>query len=77
MALANISSPHLSKPGDTGNGMRQGMLATLPGVLALTFFVACVLSTMSWAMRANLRMSIWLRTIWSGIPAGFFTFLFC
>jgi electron transport complex protein RnfD len=33
-----VSSPHLSRPLDTGTVMRQVMLATLPGIAALTWF---------------------------------------
>jgi len=39
MALLKITSPHAHKPGDSGHVMRQVILATLPGVLALTWFM--------------------------------------
>lgn len=38
MALLKITSPHAHSPIDTGWVMRQVILATLPGVLALTWF---------------------------------------
>jgi Na+-translocating ferredoxin:NAD+ oxidoreductase subunit D len=38
MALLNISSPHTSRPGDTGSVMRQVLFALLPGILVLTWF---------------------------------------
>ena len=38
MALLNISSPHTSRPGDTGSVMRQVLLALLPGIVVLTWF---------------------------------------
>lgn len=38
MALLKITSPHAHGPHDTGWVMRQVMLATLPGILALTWF---------------------------------------
>lgn len=38
MALLNISSPHTSRPGDTGSVMRQVLLALLPGIAVLTWF---------------------------------------
>jgi len=38
MALPRISSPHLSRPGNTGHLMLLVMLATLPGLTMLTYF---------------------------------------
>ncbi len=38
MALIRISSPHVHKPASTADVMRLVILATLPGVLAMTFF---------------------------------------
>ncbi|MCP5325775.1 MAG: electron transport complex subunit RsxD [Oceanospirillaceae bacterium] len=38
MALLNISSPHTSRPGDTGGVMRQVLYALLPGIVLLTWF---------------------------------------
>lgn len=50
MALSNISSPHLSRPGDTGSVMRQVLLATVPGILVLCWFFGWgVLINLLWA----------------------------
>jgi electron transport complex protein RnfD len=38
MALIRVSSPHLHKPASTSDVMRLVVLATLPGVCAMTFF---------------------------------------
>ncbi len=38
MSLMNVSSPHLSQPGDAGSMMRLVLFATLPGLLALTYW---------------------------------------
>lgn len=38
MALINASSPHIAGKNDTGQMMLQVLLATLPGLLALTFY---------------------------------------
>ncbi|SIS99556.1 electron transport complex subunit RsxD [Neptunomonas antarctica] len=38
MALIRITSPHVHKPASTADIMRLVILATLPGVLAMTFF---------------------------------------
>lgn len=38
MALIRISSPHLHKPASTADVMRLVIIATLPGLLAMTFF---------------------------------------
>lgn len=38
MALLKITSPHATKPGDTGAVMRCVLLATVPGLIALTVF---------------------------------------
>ena len=38
MNLLNISSPHTSRSGNTGNVMRRVILATIPGIFALTYF---------------------------------------
>ena len=36
MALNQISSPHVSRPGDTGSIMRHVLLATVPGIVVMT-----------------------------------------
>ncbi|SEG23712.1 electron transport complex subunit RsxD [Marinobacterium lutimaris] len=38
MALIHLSSPHVSKANSTANVMRLVLLATLPGILAMTVF---------------------------------------
>lgn len=38
MALLNVTSPHLHKPGNTGAFMRQVIYATVPGIAVLTHF---------------------------------------
>ena len=38
MALINASSPHIAGKNDTGQMMLQVLLATLPGLLALTLY---------------------------------------
>ncbi|WP_432472478.1 electron transport complex subunit RsxD [Amphritea sp. HPY] len=38
MALIRITSPHAHRPGNTGNVMQTVLLATLPGLAAMTFF---------------------------------------
>lgn len=38
MALIRISSPHVHKPTGTGDVMKLVLLATFPGLLAMTFF---------------------------------------
>ncbi|WP_261844306.1 electron transport complex subunit RsxD [Aliamphritea ceti] len=38
MALIRITSPHTHRPGNTGDVMRTVILATLPGLAAMTFF---------------------------------------
>lgn len=38
MALIRVSSPHVHKPTGTGDVMKLVLLATLPGLLAMTFF---------------------------------------
>ena len=38
MKFLNISSPHTTRAGNTGNVMRRVILATIPGILALTYF---------------------------------------
>lgn len=38
MALLNVTSPHLHKPGNTGAFMRQVIYATVPGIAILTHF---------------------------------------
>lgn len=38
MSLVNVSSPHLSQPGDAGSMMRLVLLATIPGLGALTYW---------------------------------------
>ena len=38
MALIRITSPHAHRPGNTGNVMQMVILATLPGLAAMTFF---------------------------------------
>ncbi|OMH33772.1 electron transport complex subunit RsxD [Motiliproteus sp. MSK22-1] len=38
MALLRITSPHILKPGRTGNVMLQVILATLPGLAALCYY---------------------------------------
>ncbi|GGC00909.1 electron transport complex subunit D [Marinobacterium zhoushanense] len=38
MALIRLSSPHVSKANSTANVMRLVLIATLPGILAMTFF---------------------------------------
>lgn len=38
MALIRLSSPHVYKANSTANVMRLVLLATLPGILAMTFF---------------------------------------
>lgn len=38
MALIRITSPHIHKPASTADIMRLVILATLPGLLAMTFF---------------------------------------
>ncbi len=38
MALIRITSPHAHKPGSTGNVMLTVLMATLPGLAAMTFF---------------------------------------
>ena len=38
MALLRITSPHLLKPGHTGNVMLKVIMATLPGLAALCYF---------------------------------------
>ncbi len=50
MALIHRSSPHSSKPGDTGGIMRQVMLATLPGLATLTWLFGWgTLINVAWA----------------------------
>ncbi|TQV84732.1 electron transport complex subunit RsxD [Exilibacterium tricleocarpae] len=38
MALMRITSPHAHSPGDTGDVMRQVIFATIPGLIALSYF---------------------------------------
>lgn len=38
MAFLRITSPHAHSPGDTGDVMRLVLLATLPGLIALSYF---------------------------------------
>jgi len=38
MKLLNISSPHLTRPGNTGDVMLQVILAMIPGIAALTYY---------------------------------------
>ncbi len=38
MKFLNISSPHATRAGNTGNVMRRVILATIPGIIALTYF---------------------------------------
>ncbi len=38
MALLSVTSPHVHKPGNTGTFMRQVLYATIPGLVALTYF---------------------------------------
>ncbi len=38
MAFMRITSPHAHKPGDTGDVMRLVLLATIPGLIALSYF---------------------------------------
>jgi len=38
MALIRITSPHAHRPGNTGNVMQMVLMATLPGLAAMTFF---------------------------------------
>lgn len=38
MAFMKITSPHAHSPGNTGNVMQQVMLATIPGLIALSYF---------------------------------------
>lgn len=38
MKLLNISSPHATRPGNTGGVMKQVMLAMVPGIAAVTYF---------------------------------------
>lgn len=38
MAFLKVTSPHASKPGNAGNVMTWVILATVPGVLALTYY---------------------------------------
>lgn len=38
MALLKITSPHATKPGDTGAVMRCVLMATVPGLVALTLY---------------------------------------
>ncbi len=38
MALIRITSPHAHRPGSTGNVMLTVLIATLPGLAAMTFF---------------------------------------
>ncbi|BBB25574.1 electron transport complex subunit RsxD [Amphritea japonica] len=38
MSLIRITSPHAHRPGNTGNVMLTVLLATLPGLAAMTFF---------------------------------------
>lgn len=50
MAFMQVSSPHLSRALDTGTVMRQVMLATIPGILALTWFFGWgTLINIAWA----------------------------
>lgn len=51
MALARPSSPHLHGPASTGRTMRDVMYASIPGLLALTFFFG-------WGTLVNLLWSI-------------------
>lgn len=38
MKLLNISSPHTTRPGNTGDVMKQVLLAMIPGIIAVTYF---------------------------------------
>lgn len=38
MSLISVSSPHAHQPGNTGHFMQQVILATIPGLAALTYF---------------------------------------
>lgn len=38
MKLLNISSPHATRPGNTGDVMKQVILAMIPGIAAVTYF---------------------------------------
>ncbi|WP_372597570.1 RnfABCDGE type electron transport complex subunit D, partial [Amphritea sp.] len=38
MALIRITSPHAHRAGSTGNVMLTVLIATLPGLAAMTFF---------------------------------------
>lgn len=70
MALLKLSSPHAHSPGDTGTVMRLVILATLPGVLALTYFfgfgslinilLACIVAVACEALVMALRK----RPVW-------------
>ncbi|MBL4608060.1 MAG: electron transport complex subunit RsxD [Pseudomonadales bacterium] len=65
MALINASSPHFASKNDTGQMMLQVLLATLPGLLALTLYfgwgslVNCLIAA-SVAIACE-SFSLWLR----------------
>ena len=65
MALLKVTSPHAHRPYDTGWVMRQVMLATIPGIFALTWFYgfgtlvniiwACIVAVASEALFMKIR----------------------
>lgn len=72
MTLINISSPHVASDGDAGSMMRLVLLATLPGLLMLTYWFGWgSLINIIWAVLLALvfeTLSLLLR----GRPVGFY-----
>ncbi|MFZ5602621.1 MAG: electron transport complex subunit RsxD [Pseudomonadota bacterium] len=50
MALLNVTSPHVHKPGNTGAFMREVIYATVPGVAIMTYFFG-------WATLINIALA--------------------
>lgn len=51
MAILNVTSPHLHKPGNTGAFMRQVLYALVPGILLMTHFFG-------WATLINITLAV-------------------
>lgn len=72
MSLITVTSPHLHRPLDTGQVMRNVIIATLPGLVALTWFFGWgTLINMVWASLVAVALeAIMLK--WRGRPVNFF-----
>ena len=72
MALLNITSPHAHNKNHTAWVMQQVLLATIPGVAALTyFFGAGTLINIIWCVFTAI-IAEWIMLKWRGKPVGFY-----